>query len=114
VKVTFTGTDSNYTFEEGKEADSKSVFVPMSITPVKYETSKIDFIGKTVTYTGEAYSLRIDEAKIPKNVEVSYKTTKVKDGNGNEVNEAVKDEKGRQARSDLLYGYARRRQFRPG
>ena len=51
--------------------------------------SKIEFVDKTVTYSGEAYTLSIAKnSKLPTDVEVSYQTKRLEDGDGNQLNDA--------------------------
>ena len=81
VKAEFKGDTSNYEFNPGEDV----AMATLTIKPIVYATSSIRFIGKTVMYTGESYSLTIDETTKPKNIQVTYKMTKVEYVNGNEV-----------------------------
>ena len=61
----------------------------LTINRATYDMSKIEFVDKTVTYSGEAYTLSIAKnSKLPTDVEVSYQTKRLEDGDGNQLNDA--------------------------
>lgn len=61
----------------------------LTIECAAYDLSKIEFVNKTVTYSGKAHSLSIpSNSKLPSDVEVSYKIARIKDGAGNLVQDA--------------------------
>lgn len=61
----------------------------LTIECAAYDLSKIEFVNKTVTYSGKAHSLGIpSNSKLPSDVELSYKIARIKDGEGNLVQDA--------------------------
>jgi hypothetical protein len=63
----------------------------LTIERAEYDLSKVEFIDKTATYSGETYALSISEtSKLPYDVEVSYQIKQLKDGLGNAVVDSYK------------------------
>ena len=57
-----------------------------------YDLSKIEFVDKAVTYSGEAHALQINpDSKLPLDVAVSYQIKRLKDGAGQAVTDTYKD-----------------------
>lgn len=90
VRANFKGTDSNYKFLP--DEDYSEAY--LTIKPAVYDLSKIEFVDKKVTYTGEEHSLSIaGDSKLPSDVVVSYQIKQLQDGaedyiNGNKAKEA--------------------------
>ena len=75
----FKGDTSNY------ESIEPSVAY-LTIERATYDLSKVEFINKTVTYSGKENSLSIlDESKLPLDVSVSYQIKKTHNGAGEEI-----------------------------
>jgi hypothetical protein len=86
VRARFKGDESNY------YAIDDSVAY-LTIERAVYDLSNVEFLNKTVTYSGAKHALRISEnSKLPLDVEVSYQIQQVKDGDGKAVDREIKSD----------------------
>ena len=84
ISAHFKGDDSNY-----KTIPDSVAY--LTIDRATYDMSKVEFVDKTVTYTGKEFALSInDNSKLPIDVVVSYQIKQLKDGSGQSVVDTFK------------------------
>ena len=82
VCAKFTGDDKNY-----QPIPDSVAYI--TIKRASYDMSAVTLTDKTFVYTGESYSLFVEEnGKLPYDVEISYQIKQVKNGKGEEVDSA--------------------------